>query len=65
MKVLVAQLCLTLGVPMDYSLLGSSCSWHSPGKNTGVGCHSLLQGNLPDPEIKLRSPALQADSLPV
>ena len=20
------------------------CSWNSPGKNTGVGCHSLLQG---------------------
>ena len=20
------------------------CPWHSPGKNTGVGCHSLLQG---------------------
>ena len=19
--------------------------WNSPGKNTGVGCHSLLQGN--------------------
>ena len=25
-----------------YSLPGSS--WDSPGKNTGVGCHSLLQG---------------------
>ena len=21
-------------------------------QNTGVGCHALLQGNLPDPEIK-------------
>ena len=20
------------------------CAWYSPGKNTGVGCHSLLQG---------------------
>ena len=20
------------------------CSWNAPGKNTGVGCHSLLQG---------------------
>ena len=39
------------------------CSWDSPGKNTGVGCHSLLQGNLPDPGIKPRSPALQTDSL--
>ena len=39
------------------------CPWDSPGKNTGVGCHSLLQGNLPNPEIESRSPALQADSL--
>ena len=28
---------------MDYSLPGS-CPWDCPGKNTGVGCHSLLQG---------------------
>ena len=35
--------------------------WDFPGKNTGVGCHSLLQGDLPDPEIEptsLRSLAL-------
>ena len=37
--------------------------WDSPGKNTGVGCHFLLQGNLPNPGIKPRSLALQADSL--
>ena len=30
--------------------------WDSPGNNTGVGCHFLLQGNLPDPGIKLVSP---------
>jgi len=29
-----------------------------------VGCPLLLQGNLPNPGIKPRSPALQADSLP-
>ena len=23
------------------------CLWNSPGKNTGVGCHSLLQGIFP------------------
>ena len=34
----------------------------SLGKNTGVGCHSLLQ-DLPDPGIEPGSPALQADSL--
>ena len=38
--------------------------WNSPGQNTGVGSHSLLQGNLPNPGIKPRSPALQANSLP-
>ena len=41
------------------------CSlWNSPGKNTGAGSHSLLQGNLPRPEIEFESPALQMDSLP-
>ena len=30
--------------PMDCSPPGSSCPWDSPGKNTGVGCHALLQG---------------------
>ena len=37
------------------------CPWDSPGKNTGLGCHALLQGNLPNPGIKpasLTSPAL-------
>ena len=34
------------------------------GQNTGVGSLSLLQGNLPNPGIEPRSPALQAGSLP-
>ena len=41
--------------------------WSEPPekpKNTGVGSLSLLQGNLPDPGIKLGSPAFQVDSLP-
>ena len=33
------------------------------GKDTGVGCHFLLQGIFLDPGIKSRSPALQAESL--
>ena len=41
---LVAQLCPTLCDPMDYSPPGSSVPGDSPGKNTGVGCHALLQG---------------------
>ena len=41
---LVIQSCLTLCNPMDHSLPGSSGYGDSPGKNTGVGCHFLLQG---------------------
>ena len=37
--------------------------WNSPGQNARVGSLSLLQ-DLPNPGIKPRSPALQADSLP-
>ena len=37
--------CPTLCDPMDCSPPGSSV--HSPGKNTGVGCHALLQGIFP------------------
>ena len=40
---LVAQSCLTLCNPMDWSPLGSSAHGDSPGKTTGVGCHALLQ----------------------
>ena len=40
--------------------------WNSSGKNTGVGCHFLLQGIFPTQESNLGvSPALQADSLPL
>ena len=37
------QLCLTLCNPIDGSPPGSPGPWDSPGKNTGVGCHFLLQ----------------------
>ena len=62
MKVLIAQSCLTLCDPMDYSPPASSV-------------HGILQvrilewvaisspGDLPDPGIKPRSLALQADTL--
>ena len=39
------------------------CPCNSSGKNTGVGCLSLLQGNLSNPGIEPRSPILQEDSL--
>ena len=64
MLCLVTQLCLTLCNPMDCSLPGSSVHGDSPGKNTGVGCHSPLQGIFPTQGTKPQSPALQADSLP-
>ena len=37
------QSCPTLCDPMDGSPPGSPIPWDSPGKNTGVGCHFLLQ----------------------
>ena len=61
---LVAQACPTLCDPMDCSPPGFSVHGDSPGKNTGVGCHALLQGDLPNPGIEPKSPTLQADCLP-
>ena len=54
---------------MDCSPPGSNAHADSPGKNTGVGCHALLQGIFPtqgsNPRLpQPRSPALQVDSLP-
>ena len=37
------QSCPTLCDPIDSSPPGSLNPWESPGKNTGVGCHFLLQ----------------------
>ena len=47
--------------PMDCIPPGSSAHGDSPGKNTGVGCHTLLRGSS-QPRDRTRSPALQADS---
>ena len=41
-KPLLAQLCLTLCDHMEPVRL--LCPWNSPGKNTGVGSHPLVQG---------------------
>ena len=40
------------------------CPWDSPGKNTGMGCHTLFQGIFPTQGSNPESPALPADSLP-
>ena len=50
--------------PMDCSLPGSSVHGILQ-EECWSGSHALLQGGLPDPGIKLGSPALQADSLPL
>ena len=55
-RVLVSQLCLTLCDPVV-------CQWNSPGKNTGVGCHSCLQRIFLTRGIKPGSLALQRDFL--
>ena len=47
MHVKLLQLCPTLCNPMDCSPPRFLCPWDSPGKNTEVGCHSLLQGIFP------------------
>ena len=44
--------------PVDCSPSGSSVHEIFPGKNSGVGCHSLLQGNLPKTGTEHRSPAM-------
>jgi len=44
---LVTHSCLTLCDPTDCSPPGSSVSEDSPGQNTGVGCHALLQRIFP------------------
>ena len=41
------QSCLTLFDPMECKPARLLCPWDSPGKNTGMGCHSLLQGIFP------------------
>ena len=64
----VTQLWLTLCDPLDCSPLGSSVHEIFSGKNTGAGCHFLLQGDFSNPGIEPMSPAspvLQADSLPL
>ena len=48
---------------MDYSLPGSSVHGDSPGKNTGVGCHFLLQGIFPTQGLNLHLLHWQVGSL--
>ena len=45
--VLVSQSCPTLWDPMNHSPARLPWPRNSPGENTGVSCHSLLQGIFP------------------
>ena len=63
----VSQICILLLWPtcavLSHSVVSDSlrtpglyparllCPWDSPGKNTGVGCHALLQGIFPTPGL--------------
>ena len=63
---------LAAGCESESHLVMSNClqphrvysPWNSPGQNIGAVSLSLLQGDLPNPGIKVRSPALLVDSLP-
>ena len=59
-KVLVAQSCPTLGNPMDQALLSIEFS----RQEYWSGLPFPSPGDLPDPGIEPRSPALQEESLP-
>ena len=41
------------------------CPWNSPGKNTAMGCHFLLQGIFPPEESNLHLLHWQVNSLPL
>ena len=43
--------CIQFCDPHGLSPTRFFCTWYSPGKNTGMGCHFPLQGGLPDPGI--------------
>ena len=62
---LVAQSWLTLGNPMDCSPTRLLCPWDSPSKNTGVGCHTVLQGIFLTQGSNWRLLRWRADSVPL
>ena len=61
---LASQSCPTLCEPMDCSPTGSSSPWGFARHEYWKGLPCSLPGDLPNPGIGSRSPALQVDSLP-
>ena len=66
-----AMILSTMKESESHSVMSDSLQPHglysprnSLGQNTGGVSLSLLQGNLPNPRVKPRSPTLQVDSLP-
>ena len=64
MLCLVIQLCPTLCNPCGLKSARLLCPWGFSKQEYQSGLPWPPLGNLPNPEIKPRSPALQADSLP-
>ena len=62
---LVTKLCPTILWPSGLQLARLHCPWDFLVKNTGVGCHSLLQGIFPTQGSNLLLPNWQKDSLPL
>ena len=64
----VPESCPALCDPMDLEPASLFCPWDFPGRNTGVGCHFLLQGIFPTQESNphlLHLLYWQTDSLPL
>ena len=53
---LVTPSCLSLCDRVDYKPTRLLCPCNIPGKNTGVGCHALLQGIFPTQGLNLGLP---------
>ena len=62
---LVTKSCLRLLRPHELQPAKLLYPWDFPGKNTGVGCHVLLQGIFPTQRLNLNLPHWQANSLPL
>ena len=61
----VTKSCLTLLRPYRMQPIRLLCPWDSSGKNTGVGCHFLLQGIFWTQALNLHLLHWQTDSLPL
>ena len=62
---LVAKRCRTLSRAHGLQPTRLLCPWNSPGRNTAVGCHFLLQGIFPTQGLNPSLLRRHADSLPL